>query len=424
MTPLYEFCTRIRQASPLPGERNGLACLAFGLLAVYLVVLPIGGTVALRNLAFFSLTVLTLWSVWRRGLRPQVPLAGPWLLYGAVALVSLTYAADPLWSLGEIKKEVGYGMLIMTLVATWTRSVESLEALVAILVASDVFQIGAVLVKCTALDPLWRHPISEIGLVLYNGAGKSLYNGVGNLSTYLVTVIPLIAAFALLQPPQARIKRIALFILIAFNVLALFLTTNRMGLIALMAEALVVVGFLTATRGGAAVRRILLATGILLPVLVGLEILQMHARTPEGDPRWGIWSFAINEVVGDPLRGGGFGRTVMVHSNPEFVQTFQLEHAHNTVLNKAVQMGLPGMAAFLLLLGAALHALWPRRSLHLDSKRLGYALAATAMFAGVFVKNMTDDFFVDSNALLYWALTGGILGMLAVGGSRLTRWNA
>ncbi len=421
---LNRLCAQRVWASPSITENGWAAsCAAFWLMAIYLCVLPIGGTIALRNFAFFSLIFLTLWSAWRYRLRLHLPLAAPWLLYGTVALISLTYAVDPLWSLGETKKEVGYGILVVMLAASWVRNLKSLEALIAVLIAGNVVQLGAVLFKCTVLDPFWQHPASEIGLLLYNGAGKSIYNGVGNLSTYLVTVIPLIAAFALLLPREARARRAALFVLLAGDILALFLTNNRMGLLVLMAEILVAVGFLAVTRW-AAVGRLLLAAIILLPLLGGLEILAMHVRSPAADPRWQIWAFVINGLLAHPWTGGGFGRTVMVHSNPEFLRVFQLEHAHNMVLNKGVQMGLPGIAAFLLLLGTTLRALWPSRALRSDPRLWGYAVGAVVMSVGVYLKNMTDDFFVEHNALLYWMLVGAVLGALAGHGKESGQRNA
>jgi O-antigen ligase len=75
-------------------------------------------------------------------------------------------------------------------------------------------------------------------------------------------------------------------------------------------------------------------------------------------------------------------------------------------------MGLPGIAAMLFLLGITARALWPYRHLATDLRPWAYALAATTMCLGVFLKNMTDDFFVDHNALLFWTLVGGVLGTL------------
>ncbi|HCA26488.1 MAG TPA: hypothetical protein DEP05_02405, partial [Betaproteobacteria bacterium] len=116
-------------------------------MAVYLWFLPIGHTIAMRNLAFFLLVFLTLWAAWRYPLRLHLPLALPWLLYGAVALFSVTYAIDPLYSLGEVKKEVGYALLGVMLAASWVRNAPSLSRLMEMLIIGDILMVGVSLVK-------------------------------------------------------------------------------------------------------------------------------------------------------------------------------------------------------------------------------------------------------------------------------------
>jgi O-antigen ligase len=385
-------------------------CAALALMAVYLWALPTAHTIALRQVAFFSLILLTLWSTWRYGLRLHLPLAAPWLIFGAVALASLTYAVDLTFSLGEIKKEIGYGMLVLVLSASWVRNIASLERLIIILAIGNIFLIGSVLFKITILDPFWHHPASQISSLLYNGPGKSLYNGVGNFSTYLVTIMPLIAAYAFSLPKSRRVARLSLFVLLAFNVVALFLTGNRMGLVICLLEILFVTGFLIA-RGIISWRTLIVAVMALATIGI-LTWGQMHVRTPVDDIRWKMWSWIITDIRTNPLAGGGFGRTVLCLYDPKFCQVFPFEHAHNMLLDKGVQMGIPGIAAFLFLLGATFHSLWPSRKTY-PNPQWGYLLGAATMFVGVFLKSMTDDFFVDHNALLFWALTGGVLGALA-----------
>lgn len=84
------------------------------------------------------------------------------------------------------------------------------------------------------------------------------------------------------------------------------------------------------------------------------------------------------------------------------------------VLNKGVQMGIPGILSFLALLAAALYATWPSRKYWNDANpAMGrFAIAATAMTVGVVLKNMTDDFFVNDSAFLYWTLLGATIGAL------------
>jgi len=407
----HNLCNR----SPLHLHPEGKdsACIAFAALAVYLWVLPTGGTIALRNLAFAGLIFITLWSAWRYKLRLHFPLAWPWLAYSLIAVVSLSYAANPLLSLGEIKHEIGYGILILMLMATWVRNRRALEFVLAAIILGDIFLVGASLFKVTEADPFWRHPLAEINALLHEGPGKDIYNGAGNFSTYLVTVMPFMAAYTFFQPSNRLWVRNSLTILLLLNVITIFLTGNRMGLMVLVAETLFAVAFLAITRSNISGRRMLIFPVIALTLIGGLGWTQFQLRPPVDDPRWPIWAWGVKDLFAAPLTGSGFGRTTLCTYDPAFCTTFQLEHAHNMILNKGVQMGFPGIIAFLLLLATTLHALWPRRSLAADTRLWGYALAATTMCVGVFLKNMTDDFFISHNALLFWALVGAVSGAIA-----------
>lgn len=409
------LCARLSWSPQLAAEGQTAACAAFGLMALYLWFLPVGHTIAVRNLAFFSLIFLTLWSAWRYRLRLRLPLALAWLPYVAVALLSLTYAIDPVFSLGQIKSEIGYGMLALMLAASWVQNIASLGRLIVVVIAGDAFLVGVALFKAALMIPFWEpfplassQPERSIPLDLYG-----VYNGVGNFSTYLVTVMPLIAAHALLLPREWRVERNALFVLLACNVLALYFTGNRMGLIALAAEMVFAAGFWVARQKRAVGLKWIMAAVAVLAAVEGLVAKVLLVRSVIDDSRLAIWSYAIDDILARPWTGGGFGRTVMAALNPGFHREYGYEHAHNMVLNKGVQMGWPGIVAFLFLLGMTLRALWPRKRLKDDRRLWGYALAATTLSVGVFLKNMTDDFFVEHNALLYWALVGAVLGALA-----------
>lgn len=381
-------------------------------MAIFLWILPTAGTIALRNTAFALLVLITLWSVWRDNLPLHLPLARPWLAYGLVAMVSLSYAMDPLLSLNEIKHEVGQGILILMLMTTWIRTLRSMEFIMAVIVIGDFFLVGSILLKITMLDPFWHHPLSEISARLYSGPGKSIYNGVGNFSTYLVTVTPFIAAYTFFRPLHQFWTRNSLIILLLLNILAIFLTGNRMGLVALAVETIFAVSFLAARSKLISTKTILAGLAIVLALIGGLTWVQFELRPPADDPRWPIWAWGLRDIIATPLTGSGFGRTTLCLRDPAFCSTFQLEHVHNMVLNKGVQMGVPGIAAFLFLLSATIWALWPSRVRSTNPRLLGYSLAATAMSFGVFIKNMTDDFFVNHNALIYWALVGAVLGVI------------
>lgn len=396
----------------------GVACTAFALTAIYVWVLPIGHTTALRSLAFFSLAILTAWAVWKQGLRLRFPIAWAWGIYAAVALVSVLYALDPLYSLSEIKAEIGYGMLACVLGATWVRNEISLSRLVTVLLTGNAFLTTYAVFQATVL--LRDTPPQTLG---------SLNSGFGTFSTYLITVFPFLVAYGIVNA-RSRPARGVLLALLAANLAALFYTISRAAVLAIIVEILVAGIALATYYLPRLSRRQTVAVATLgLAVLLGLSGLfgiQMAKRMPayhqrnaadvvEKDPRVTVlWPAAIDNIRATPLSGGGFGRNAYKLRNPDVAKTSPLHwHAHNVFLNKGVQMGLPGILAFVLLLGALAWTIRPTSVL--TRERAGtavYMLAGLAMIAGVITKNLTDDYFVRDNALMFWLLAGALAGAL------------
>ena len=73
-------------------------------------------------------------------------------------------------------------------------------------------------------------------------------------------------------------------------------------------------------------------------------------------------------------------------------------------------MGVPGVAAFALLMAALAMGFLAA------GRREGgapLAIVGLAMLAGYLTKSMTDDFFFRPNSLVFWAIAGMLLGLAA-----------
>lgn len=403
--PDKTFCARWGWHYSLLSVSMWQQCAAFALMAVYVWVLPIGHTIAVRHTVFFLLVLLTAWLGWRGSLKLRLPLPWPWLIYAGIALLSLIYAIDPVYSLGEIKSEIGYGLLALLLASTWVRDVAALSKLLRVLIAGAFIMIASALMNGFILKPFWAQETLEVA---------SLYSGVGTFSTYLIMVLPFIIAYRMLLPPEAMLRRWVLLALVSGGVLALYLTGNRAGLLALALEGVIALGF-GYFRSGARVGRKTLVTVMISTIILGAGIASHFSQRPLGtDPRGEIWQIARQDIQAQPLAGGGFGIAAFKLRNPEYVQTHSLHgHAHNMVLNKGVQMGVPGMLAFFALWLALLYRLWPERWPLARREEWVYAVAATAMAGGMVLKNMSDDFFTNDTALLFWLLCGAVMGARA-----------
>ncbi|HTY98345.1 MAG TPA: hypothetical protein VMB75_00810, partial [Rhodocyclaceae bacterium] len=121
-------------------ERAGVAF--WTALAIFVFVLPVGGTTAARGLALVGMLVALAWSLVRRRARPALPLAIPWLAYGTVAAISLVYAVSPAYSLGELKTEVLIPWLVFVLAATVIRTCTAYLRLAGIVAAGYAFLVA------------------------------------------------------------------------------------------------------------------------------------------------------------------------------------------------------------------------------------------------------------------------------------------
>ena len=387
-----------------PKPLSPLLLIAFWLcLGIYLAILPIYHTTALRNIAFAGLILCTLLLQFQYRHPWQFPLWREWLIYAVVALGSLTYAIDPAMSLFEIKTEIVYAIIVFSIAATWIRSAQALDWLIWIAVAANI---GLVASSFAIWMSTPKDHVTLIGAFNIRS---------GTYSTYLITIIPFIAALAWRQWRSANSRKtVFLTLLLLANVGAIFLTLNRQSFPSLVTEC-AIVGLILIHRHFSW-RKIGL---LMLAFVLGAILFKIQSESRVGDwkgsiandVRWSLWDFSIARIVEHPFTGAGFGREAFTLAYPDFKATNSaLWHAHNMVINKGVQMGLPGIAAFLLLLFSTAKLL--AHGVKLQQNLRPYVLASLAMLAGIFVKNMTDDFFVRDGALLFWLLAGAVTGII------------
>lgn len=405
-------------------------------LALYVFILPVQHTVALRYVALAVLLVATTMLLVASAQRPVLPLAWPWLAYAGAALSSVPFALAPDYSLSEIRVEVFYCMVIFVVAATAASNLggNPIRGIAMIAVAANVIYVTAAF---AFLDPsdgmaaLYRMPP-----VAFAGVNSNL----------LVTVMPL-AAYATLGLWRQRKHWSATIVasVLVLDLAALIMSYNRQGLIALgagilCAGILVLRRRFTWTRFAVLAGALVLVASLLVlqftrrgfldpatfmpPIALSatnglippppVEVAPAHNALDTAlarDGRWGLWTLAVQGIADRPWTGSGFGRNTFSLLYPEVKAADKNHwHAHNMVLNKGVQMGIPGMLAFLLLWAALAREFLTHSGG--GAPRFALSVAALATVAAVFMKNMTDDFFVRDMALTFWVLMGFYVGAL------------
>jgi O-antigen ligase len=382
--------------------------ILFGLL-VLVVFLPIAHTETIRALAMgipLGLWVLKMF-LSRRWLFSRTPLDWPILLFTVVAALSVFTAVDPRYSLEEFIGEWLTGILLFYLVVNNLRS-DRLKYL-----------LGAMLLGNVVMVTYGLYDFFRAGgqLFDYKVRAGSLHSGFGTFGTYLVTILPyLLAAFFLVRQ---NLHRFLIFLLLGLNFACLYMTHSRGSWVA-AAFLIFVIGWNFLPR-----RAILVSAGL---AVLGLFLLAPRGilwhTTPisgpgapggtieTGNVRWELTKFSLGKVMENPFQMLGFGQRSFVKKYKDFYLKYkgaQLWHAHNTFLNISLQTGLQGLVFFCLLLYQLLRYCYTRAKLEESPSLKFFFLATFMMIITFFVRNLSDDFFVDDSALLFWLLSGASL---------------
>ena len=391
-----------------PSVRSRLWSFALAWACFFVATLPFHHLMPLRSLALGLAALFTfVGGGWRE--MPKLPLIAGWAAWMIFAGMSVVYAQDQIRALSEYRYEVLYTFGTWATCYTLARRHDGARWL------------GRVLVAATLLALAFGVALSAPGQPWFD-FGR--YGDVGTVSTFLVTVLPLFLFLALRSKPHS-LARLSALAVAAGCLAAGFLTLNRTFWLATAAE--ITIFALFSMRYWDRRFRIasMLAVGSLVAVLAFFEVVtasesRIALSAPgigvweftSGDPRGGLWRFAASQIALHPWIGSGLGKW---SSREVFIAYFNdpmLMHAHNMFLNRALETGLPGLAAFVLLLGSVAVA-FRRVARSADPGTAAIGAAGLALVIGIVVKNLTDDFFVRQNALLFWSLVGAGLGAAA-----------
>lgn len=127
-----------------------------------------------------------------------------------------------------------------------------------------------------------------------------------------------------------------------------------------------------------------------------------------------IWSRALYAIADFPFTGCGLGafRRVAWVLYPLFLVPAGTDfaHAHNIFLQTALDLGLPGLVAYLALLGLAAAVCW--QAIRRGGRRRRLALGLLAGLVGLHVYGLTDALALGSKpGLALWMVLGLIAGL-------------
>jgi O-antigen ligase len=367
--------------------------------AVFLLILPFPGTVALRLLALAAGLALCVRS-WRKHGFPQVPARYALLFWAGCALFSLAAAIDPAYSLGEVKNEIGYAMAAYLGFIALTRTRADAQFFVMALI------LGSLALAATAL---WEHWSADSSY--WNEFGRA--GGSGSYSTYLLALLPAILWAGCVLPHPQRWSLVTG--LIALQLLVAVMAGQRAFWLVFALQALLAL-YLLRARGFVAISAPRLrAIGVAAVVLSALALAGATARRDtiawSQDPRLTTWPAVAARILEHPLAGKGFGREIMKKAYPDLLSRKYpaVWHAHNLFLNYGMSLGIPGVIAIVWVFFALLRKFWELS--RAEDRIVAMAgICGVLLVTGVVARNLTNDFFQRDLALLFWSVAGMLLG--------------
>jgi O-antigen ligase len=414
-----------RPSSLLWQERPALAGVLYRLARLFALslvfILPLEAITAAREIAVVGMVLFLALFFWARqsfSFRATV-LFWPLFFYVACTVFSLFTAVDMAYTLKELRAEVLKGLLIFYAGVHLILDEENLKQFWGVILVG-------LAVMTTAGVVLFFH---EGGSLLNHAVrAGSLHSGYGTLGTYLVLVWPFLLLAPLLW--NSTWAKGAWLLLTGATALLAYATYNRAAWLAMLLQAALCLVMLARRR--LRMSLIVFAAGVLAASLLFVAPGSRHGE------RWSMllkdplktggtagdllaaWRHSWRQLKNDPFRGIGLGRHSFSKAYPEFRRTHQplLWHAHNTFVDLALQLGVQGLIAILLIMAVLVWALWPHSPPGTGQAAPAFAAAAAATVIGFCVRNLFDDFFVDDTGMMFWLLVGLALGGRELAGRR------
>jgi len=220
--------------------------------------------------------------------------------------------------------------------------------------------------------------------------------------------------------PPTWLRPLALAVLLGGGTLLLLTQSRGAWLALLLALALMFQrrrrGIWWALGGGTAL-------AILLLVALGSQRLTTLLPAGSAGGRLKLWRESAALLADAPLTGIGLNNFVIVHGRrPEYQGQFVYQgfpHAHNLLLQTALDYGLPGLVAIVGLMVALAWAAWRTRQRLAGSPLSGLALGLAFGLLAHALHGAVDAICIGSKAgIVPWAFAGSLAGLRAAAG----RW--
>jgi len=249
--------------------------------------------------------------------------------------------------------------------------------------------------------------------VSYDGRLLSTFKYHNDLAAYLVLALPICMGYLLASLRKRNLWRQSILLLLGVGLMTsnLIFSFTRGAWIAVFVAFIVLAVFHE--------RRLLLALIVfsLISPFVMPESVKERFTTiihrPQGfmgdRPFW--WKSSLQMIKEHPLTGIGPGRFEDEYALRQPEGSIEIpQHAHNTFLNIAAEMGLPALFALLWLCIQLLLVLRSQKQWKSENPWVaGFAMGGISALASFFVYGLVDNCFHRRTLLFFWFLIGLLL---------------
>lgn len=388
-----------------------------------------------RSPAATLVALLALAAIWLVALAVSRPVATPFdgalLVWGAMLSVGIAVSADPAET---IPKATGLilGLAVWRFVAQAAGSRRGVGWGVGVLL---LLGLGFTVIGILGLEEIPKIP----GLTHLNPFRDRTLSGLTGLTVHpnqlaglICLYLPLIVSL-LLAPRAVRLSpllRLALGLAGLWTVAVLILTQSRGGWIGALAGLFILL-LLWATLLPSSSYRTVMRAIVIIVAIVGLgailwigpaELRDLWLNPPPEtvvgtlttlNYRKELWPWAITAVADFPFTGVGLGafREVVFRLYPlSFAPGQDIGHAHNIFLQTALDVGLPGLVAYVALLLVAVAAGW--RAARRDATLRAVSLGLLAGLAALHVFGLADALALGAKpGIVFWLALGLLAAM-------------
>ncbi|HYP42181.1 MAG TPA: O-antigen ligase family protein [Chloroflexia bacterium] len=357
---------------------------------------------------------------------PSTPLDWPLALMSIMMLVSLFATFDITLSLGKITLLL-FGIGLYYAVVEWASRRERLAQAAGayMLAGAGLGIVGLLGTDWVGKFPALAQVTGQLPPLLQRLAGEESGFNANIIGGALLFIVPLqLAVTGWLWTSSPGVKRLlwlrmGALLCVALAVGTLLLTQSRNALISL-AIGVVFLLWLTVRRA-----KLLLALGAIVALVVVIYLgpgqvaadLSSNLGLRPGDPsdpgaaasRLEIWSRALYGIEDFAFTGMGMGTfshvMPVLYPAPSFAPERDIGHAHNQFLQAGLDLGLPGLVAFMSIWIVAVALAWCawRRSMDSWGRALSGGIMASLLCTFLF--GLTDSVvMVAKPGFIFWAL--------------------